>query len=49
MKACLRRTDTATQGNRSDVTPMFAGANGFAQLVEDLAAPFRNARLDCVE
>ena len=40
--------DTATLGNRYDVTPMFADAKYFEQLVEDLAGPFHNTQLDCV-
>lgn len=48
MKSYLRTIDTATIGNRYDVTPVFADAQCFAQLVEDLAAPFLDARVDYV-
>jgi adenine phosphoribosyltransferase len=48
MKPYLRRIDTATQGNRYDVTPLFADAQCFAQLIEDLAAPFHEAQIDYV-
>ncbi len=48
MKKYLRRIDTETQGNRYDVTPLFADAEDFSQLVIDLAKPFRNAQIDFV-
>lgn len=48
MKPYLRRIDTATTGNRYDVTPLFADAHSFAALVEDLSAPFQGAHVDCV-
>jgi adenine phosphoribosyltransferase len=48
MKPYLRKVDTATAGNRYDVTPLFADAESFAQLVEDLATPFQNEQIDCV-
>jgi adenine phosphoribosyltransferase len=48
MKAYLHKIDTATTGNRYDVTPLFADRACFAQLVEDLAEPFQESQLDCV-
>ncbi len=48
MKSYLRKVDTNTIGNRNDVTPLFADANCFSQLVDDMAAPFINVPLDCV-
>ncbi len=48
MKSYLHKIDTATLGNRCDVTPVFADAECFAQLVEDLAGPFQNTQLDYV-
>lgn len=35
-------------GNRYDVTPIFADAQGFAQLVIDLSMPFRDVKVDYV-
>ena len=48
MKTYLHRIDTETPGNRCDVTPLFADAEGFSQLVLDLAKPFRNIQIDFV-
>lgn len=48
MKKYLRRIDTETQGNRYDVTPLFADAEDFSQLVIDLAKPFRKVQIDFV-
>ena len=48
MKPYLRKIDTKTLGNRYDVTPVFADAECFAQLVEDLASPFQSMHLDGV-
>jgi len=48
MKPYLSKIDTATTGNRHDVTPLFTDANDFALLVEDLAEPFLNVQLDYV-
>ena len=35
-------------GNRYDVTPIFADANCFTQLVEDLSEPFQNSQVEFV-
>ena len=48
MKTYLSKIDTATTGNRADVTPVFADAGCFADLVEDLARPFEASQLDYV-
>ena len=40
--------DTATDGPRYDVTPLFADYDAFAQLVSDLLYPFRENQFDCV-
>lgn len=48
MKDYLRLIDTQTPGGRCDVTPLFADPTAFAQLVADLAAPFRAVPLDYV-
>jgi adenine phosphoribosyltransferase len=48
MKPYLERIDTVTLGRRYDVTPVFADAQCFGELVEDLAAPFQGVQLDCV-
>lgn len=48
MRPYLNKIDTATTGNRYDVTPLFADRVCFAQLVEDLAEPFQESELDCV-
>ena len=42
MPAYLDLIDTTTQG-RYDVTPLFADAQGFGHLVDDLLAPFDSA------
>lgn len=48
MRDYLHLIDTQTSGPRCDVTPLFADANAFAQLVTDLAAPFRPLACDLV-
>ena len=48
MKSYIRLIDTRTQGNRNDVTPIFADHDAFAALVEDLVQPFSGKDLDCV-
>jgi len=48
MKAYLQRIDTQTPGPRCDVTPLFADAGAFAQLVNDLAEPFLMTAIDYV-
>ncbi|MFH1680220.1 MAG: phosphoribosyltransferase family protein [Candidatus Eisenbacteria bacterium] len=48
MKPYLCKIDTAATGGRNDVTPLFADAECFGQLVEDLTRPFQNTRIDCV-
>jgi len=48
MKPYLCKIDTETPGNRNDVTPLFADAECFGQLVDDLAGPFQNTQLDYV-
>jgi len=48
MKPYLYKIDTATTGNRYDVTPLFADSECFTQLVEDLAIPFLDSRIDFV-
>lgn len=48
MKTYLDKIDTETLGNRNDVTPVFADAKAFSQLVADLAKPFRNTQIDFV-
>ena len=48
MKRHLLAIDTATRGNRYDITPAFANANDFRELIEDLAGPFRSSRIDAV-
>lgn len=48
MKNYLRLIDTQTSGPRCDVTPVFADPVAFAQLVADLADPFRSTPLDYV-
>ncbi len=48
MKSYLSLIDTDTSGNRNDVTPLFADAKAFRQMVSDLAEPFLNARIDLV-
>lgn len=48
MKAYLRMIDSATSGNRYDVTPLFADADSLARVAADLGAPFREERIDYV-
>lgn len=48
MKRYLESVDTATTGNRYDVTPLFANTEHFGELVADLTGPFRNFRVDAV-
>lgn len=48
MKPYLQHIDTVTTGNRYDVTPVFADAQCFSQLVEDLATPFQDANVEYV-
>jgi adenine phosphoribosyltransferase len=48
MKRYLSRVDRETTGNRNDVTPLFANAEDFSQLVLDLAEPFLQTDVDCV-
>lgn len=48
MKKYLHKIDTETPGNRYDVTPLFADAESFSQLVVDLAKPFQNTQIDFV-
>jgi adenine phosphoribosyltransferase len=48
MKRYLRSIDTATSGNRYDVTPIFANAENFSELVADLVRPFRDQRIEAV-
>jgi len=47
-KDYLRLVETRTSGPRCDVTPVFADPVAFAQLVADLAAPFRASPIDYV-
>jgi len=44
----LQLIDTHTQGRRYDVTPLFADAQAFSALVEDLIHPFAEIEFDCV-
>lgn len=48
MKPYLSLIDTGTSGNRNDVTPLFADAKAFKQLVSDLARPFLSSRIGLV-
>jgi len=48
VKPYLRKIDTDTDGNRNDVTPLFADRDGFKQLVVDLAQPFEHVGIDAV-
>jgi adenine phosphoribosyltransferase len=48
MRDYLRLIDTRTSGPRCDVTPVFADFAAFAQLVADLASPFRSTPIDYV-
>lgn len=48
MKEYLKLIDKNTKGNRYDITPLFANAKQFADLVEDLAKPFKNSKIEFV-
>ncbi len=48
MKSYLQKINTDTQGNRNDVTPLFADPKSFQQLIHDLAQPFTNTPIDYV-
>ena len=48
MRPYLKLIDTKTTGNRYDVTPVFSDAKMLGQLVEDLATPFENSKIDFV-
>src|SRR5687768_13135134 len=48
MKSYLKRVDTEARGNRYDVTPVFANAEDFRELITDLAKPFRSSRVEAV-
>ncbi len=48
MKSYLSLIDTDTSGNRNDVTPLFADAKAFRQMVSDLTKPFLSSRIDLV-
>ena len=48
MKDYLRLIDTHTRGPRCEVTPLFADAAAFAELVSDLVAPFDAVKIDLV-
>lgn len=48
MKDYLDLIDVNTLGRRNDVTPLFADAAAFSELVRDLAAPFAPAEIDLV-
>lgn len=48
MRHYLNIVDTNTGGRRNDVTPLFADAEAFAQVVTDLAAPFEIGSFDLV-
>ncbi len=48
MKSYLQLIDTETEGNRNDVTPLFADPGAFAQLVADLVYPFEDVEIDFV-
>jgi len=44
MKPYLQLIDTHTDGSRNDVTPLFADAECFGQLIDDMTAPFVGGR-----
>lgn len=44
----LRLIDKKTEGQRYDVTPLFADADAFASLLDDLAAQFQSVEFDAV-
>lgn len=48
MKKYLQLIDTNTSGARCDVTPLFANHVAFAQLIDDLAFPFKSTSIDFV-
>lgn len=48
MKFYLQKIDTSTQGNRCDVTPLFACPEAFNALVDDLLSQLQNTRVDIV-
>jgi adenine phosphoribosyltransferase len=48
MKDYLGLIDVNTSGRRNDVTPLFADAAAFSELITDLAAPFAPAKIDLV-
>ena len=48
MREYLAKIDTDTTGKRWDVTPLFADRASFTALVEDLARPFRDEKIDVV-
>jgi adenine phosphoribosyltransferase len=48
MKQYLRWIDTNTTGNRNDVTPLFAHADGFNALVDDLVSCIGDISVDLV-
>jgi len=48
MKKYLELIDTDTPGNRNDVTPLFADAAAFAELIKDLSDPFLGTQVDYV-
>jgi len=48
LKPYLQRIDTHTSGMRCDVTPVFADAACFNQLVADLVRPFESVAVDFV-
>jgi adenine phosphoribosyltransferase len=48
MKEYLSLIDIHTRGRRYDVTPLFANATAFSELVADLVAPFDPAGIDLV-
>lgn len=48
MKDYLGLIDVNTPGRRNDVTPLFADAAAFSELITDLAAPFAPAEIDLV-
>ncbi len=48
MKPYLRSIDTATTGNRYDVTPLFANSAHFNALVDDLISNFNATQIDYV-
>ncbi len=45
MKDYLRLIDTQTVGGRHDVTPLFANADAFRQVIADLYRPFRHEKV----